>query len=82
MTSAFTASCLLCSREVAHVVGGRLLGRPRLVRDGRRVRCGHCRGSVVVLPDPDLWRPDWVAELERETALEGGNGARRAPKTA
>jgi DNA-directed RNA polymerase subunit RPC12/RpoP len=83
MGSAYVVVCLLCGREVGRVVGGRLLRgprRPRLVREGRRLRCGHCRGSVFLQPDTEADLPDWVAEMEREAVLDGNldTPARRA----
>jgi hypothetical protein len=74
MGSAYAVICLLCGREVGQVLGGRLRPgprRPRLLREGRRLRCGHCRGSVFLQPDAEADPPDWVAEMEREAVLDG-----------
>jgi hypothetical protein len=67
MGTGYVAVCLLCGRDVGHIVEGRLRQgppRPRLLRDGRRLRCGYCHGSVFLQPDPDTVRPDLVAEME------------------
>ena len=51
---AYTVSCLLCGRQLARVVNGRLdiaAGQPMLRRAGRALRCGYCRGNAVVEPD-------------------------------
>jgi hypothetical protein len=74
MGTAYAVVCLLCGREVGQIVGERLRPgprRPRLVREGRRLRCGHCHGSVYLQPDAEADPPDWVAEMGHEAALDG-----------
>jgi hypothetical protein len=53
--SAYAVVCLMCGRTFGHILGGRFFAQPGsggLERDGHRLRCGHCRGSVLFEPDP------------------------------
>jgi DNA-directed RNA polymerase subunit RPC12/RpoP len=71
MDTAYAAVCLMCGRDVGRILQGRLIARPaglKIQRDGRHLRCGYCRGSVILEPDPTGNPPDWVAEMERELA--------------
>ena len=72
MDTAYAAVCMLCGRDLGYIRRRRFIAKPgaaRIRREGRRFRCGHCRGSVLFEPDPSLAPPDWVAEMEREVAL-------------
>ena len=72
MEQVYSAVCLLCGRTLGRVVRGQFVAQPRTARpevDGQRLRCGHCRGSVLLEPDPAARPPrDWVAEMRRELA--------------
>ncbi len=71
MNTAYGAVCLLCGRNLGRVVSGRFFVRPGSTlpeRDGHRLRCGHCRGSIMFEPDASPNQPDWVAQREREEA--------------
>ena len=71
MNGAYGAVCLMCGRNLGHVVHSRFFprpGGPPLERDGHRLRCGYCRGSVVFEPDSSFNQVDWVAQRQREEA--------------
>ena len=72
MEEAYAAVCLLCGRTLGHVVRGQFIAQPGTARpqlDGLRLRCGDCRGSVLLEPYPAARAPhDWVAEMQRELA--------------
>ena len=75
MELAYAAACLLCGRDLGHVVGGRFFVRPGMARPAlhdRRLRCGHCRGSILLEPDPTVNAPrDWADAMHRELAVGG-----------
>jgi hypothetical protein len=81
---AYAAICLLCGRDLGHLLAGRLYIQPgsaRMEHDGKRFRCGHCHGSIVLEPDP-LFKPsidaaELLAQLLRE-AKHPTRGRRRA----
>jgi len=67
--------CMLCGRSVGQVHRGRVSADgpgQTLHRDGRRLRCGHCRGSLYLEEDaaPDTWSA-WAVQLARETESAG-----------
>jgi hypothetical protein len=71
MDTTYAAVCLMCGRDVGRVLRGRLIARPagpKVQREGRRLRCGYCRGSVILEPDPTGNPRDWIVEMERELA--------------
>ena len=74
MNTAYSATCLLCGRNLGHVVHGRFFvrsGSPLPERDGQRLRCGYCRGSIVFEPDASLTTPDRVAQRQRDEGVRG-----------
>jgi hypothetical protein len=75
MDETYGAVCLMCGRDLGHIVQGKYLARPegpRLERHGHQLRCGHCHGGVLLEPDPTLQPPrDWIAELKRAEAASG-----------
>ena len=79
MDATYAAGCLLCGRTVGFVIGRQFVkgpGSPGIRRDGARLRCGACGGSVLLEPDPTLAPLDWVAEMQRELAA-GRNAKKR-----
>jgi DNA-directed RNA polymerase subunit RPC12/RpoP len=80
MATAYAAVCMLCGRTVGYVLRGTLVSAPgprKLEREGRRVRCGYCRGSVFLEPEPAVEQPDWVAVMRQELAAGAGDDSRR-----
>ena len=71
MDATYAASCLLCGRTLGSVLERRFVrspGSPGIRREGTRLRCGACSGSVLLEPDPTIALTDWVAEMQRELA--------------
>jgi hypothetical protein len=70
-STTYAAGCLLCGRTLGFVIGRQFVRSPNspgIQRDGRRLRCGYCSGSVLLESDPTVNPPDWAAEMERELA--------------
>jgi DNA-directed RNA polymerase subunit RPC12/RpoP len=77
MDTDYAAVCMLCGRTVGYVLQGTLVNAPgtrRLEREGRRLRCGYCRGDVFFEPDPALDQPDWIAVMRQELAAGAAAG--------
>lgn len=77
--------CMLCGRTVGRVCRGRVstdAPKQTLHRDGRRLRCGHCRGSLYLEEevDPVAWSA-WAVQLARE-AESGSAGVSRIGRPA
>ena len=69
MDDAYSASCLMCGRNLGYISQGRFFSRPgtpTLERVGRQLRCGSCHGSVLFELDATLNPPDWIAVMKRE----------------
>ena len=71
--------CMLCGRTVAQVHRGRVSTDgpgQTLHRDGRRLRCGHCRGGLYLDEevDPSAWSA-FAAQLAREVESVGSGGS-------
>ena len=66
--------CMMCGRTVARVHHGRAQASTTghaIRREGRQLRCGHCRGNVYL--DVDV-----TARSRRDDDLEWEEGARRS----
>jgi hypothetical protein len=53
--SAHAVVCLMCGRTFGHFLNGQFFAQPgsgKLERDGHRLRCGHCHGSIIFEADP------------------------------
>ncbi len=69
MDATYAAGCLLCGRTVGVVIGRQFVRSPNspgIQREGRRLRCGSCGGSLLLESDLTVNPPDWVAEMARE----------------
>jgi hypothetical protein len=75
MDEAYGVTCLACGRDLGCIFRGQYVargGHARLERRGRGLRCGHCRGGVLLEPDP-MRRPprDRIDALKRSEATSG-----------
>jgi hypothetical protein len=79
----YAAVCMLCGRTHGHLYQGKFFSQPgsaRLEREGRRLRCGHCHGAVLLEPDPQFQPAIDPAELL--APLKHAVGRPGRPRTA
>ena len=69
---AYAGACLLCGRTAGYLVRRTFYTCPggvRPERDGPHLRCGDCRGRILLEPEPTFAVPPWVAILQRDESI-------------
>jgi hypothetical protein len=69
--------CMMCGRTVGRFDRGRLYADSSartILREGRQLRCGYCRGNIYLDVDPTA-RPRRVDESDWEVGLRRSRSA-------